>query len=85
MANGAVFTGRLALENGLIDEIGGEPEAIAWLESRDAALGDLPVRDWEVEDERPFWARLVAGMASTGGILGEISLSAGPKLYSIGP
>ena len=63
VANGAVFTGRLALENGLIDEIGGEPEAIAWLESRDAALGDLPVRDWEVEDERPFWTRLVAGIA----------------------
>ena len=85
VANGAVFTGRLALENGLIDEIGGEPEAIAWLESRDAALGDLPVRDWEVEDDRPFWARLLAGIASTGGILGEISLSGGPKLYSIGP
>jgi protease-4 len=85
VANGAVFTGRLALENGLIDAIGGEPEAIAWLESRDAALGDLPVRDWEVEDDRPFWARLVAGVTSTGGILGEISLSGGPKLYSIGP
>ena len=35
-ANGGVFTGRLALENGLIDEIGGEPEALAWLESRDS-------------------------------------------------
>jgi protease IV len=85
VANGAVFTGRLAVENGLIDEIGGEPEAIAWLESREAALGDLPVRDWEVEDERPFWTRLVAGVASTGGILGEISLLGGPKLYSLGP
>ena len=85
VATGAVFTGRLALDNGLIDEIGGEPEAIAWLESRDAALGELPVRDWEVEEDRPLWTRLVSGMASTGGILGEISLSTGPKLYSIGP
>ena len=59
MANGAVFTGRLALDNGLIDEIGGEPEAIAWLELRDAALGELPVRDWEVEEDRPLWTRLV--------------------------
>ena len=85
VATGAVFTGRLALDNGLIDEIGGEPEAIAWLELRDAALGGLPVRDWEVEEDRPLWTRLVSGMASTGGILGEISLSTGPKLYSIGP
>jgi protease-4 len=85
VANGAVFTGRLALENGLVDEIGGEPEAITWLESRDAALDDLPVRDWEVDDDRPLLTRLVSGIASTGGILGEISLSTGPKLYSIGP
>ena len=85
VANGAVFTGRLALENGLVDEIGGETEAVAWLESRDAGLKDLPVRDWEVEDDRSIWARLIAGMASTGGILGEISLLADPKLYSIGP
>jgi protease-4 len=85
VANGAVFTGRLALENGLIDEIGGEPEAVAWLESQDATLDGLPVRDWEVERDRPFWSRVLGGIASTGGILGEISLLSGPKLYSIGP
>lgn len=85
VANGAVFTGRQALETGLVDEIGGEPEAIAWLESREPALEDLPVRDWEVEDERPFWARAVAGAVSSGGILGEMSLSGGAKLYSIAP
>jgi protease-4 len=85
VANGAVFTGRLALEHGLVDEIGGEPEAVAWLESRDAALDGLPVRDWEVERDRPLWSRVVGGITSTGRILGEISLSSGPKLYSIGP
>jgi protease IV len=84
VANGAVFTGRLAVANGLVDEIGGEPQAVAWLESRDDGLKDLPVRDWEVEDDRPFWARAIAGAAATGRILGEISLSGGAKLYSIG-
>jgi protease IV len=84
-ANGGVFTGRLALENGLIDEIGGEPEAIAWLESRNAGLADLPVRDWEVERDEPLAARLLGKIAPTGGILGEISLRTAPKLYSIGP
>ena len=85
VANGGVFTGRLALENGLIDEIGGEPEAIAWLESRDAGLADLPVRDWEVERDEPLAGRLLGQIGSTGGILGEISRWGGPKLYSIGP
>lgn len=31
LADGSVFTGRQALENRLIDEIGGETEALAWL------------------------------------------------------
>ncbi len=85
VANGAVFTGRLALENGLIDEIGGEPEALAWLESREKGLADLPVRDWQVERDEPLATRLVGRIGSSGGILGEISRWTGPKLYSIGP
>ena len=84
VANGAVFTGRLALENGLIDAIGGEPEAIAWLESRDSGLADLPVRDWEVDRDEPLLGRILGKIGPSGGILGEISLWGGPKLYSIG-
>ena len=85
VANGGVFTGRLALENGLIDEIGGEPEALAWLESREPGLAGLPVRDWEVERDETLAGRLLGQIGSTGGILGEISRWGGPKLYSIGP
>lgn len=83
VANGQVFTGRLALDNGLVDEIGGEPEALAWLESREAGLGDLPVRDREVERERSLVGSLVGEIRSTGGILGEISAGLAPKLYSL--
>ena len=85
VANGAVFTGRLALENGLVDALGGEPEAMAWLESRSEAVGGLPVLDWKVERDEPLLVRLLGRAASTSGILGEISLSTTPKLYSIGP
>jgi protease IV len=85
VANGAVFTGRLALENGLIDAIGGEPEAIAWLESRDSGLADLPVRDWEVDRDEPLLGRILGKIGPSGGILGEISLWGGLKLYSIAP
>jgi protease-4 len=85
VANGQVFTGRLALERRLVDAIGGEPQAVAWLESRDAGLADLPVRDWEVERETSLIGSIVGGAGSSGGILGEISRFVGPRLYSLGP
>ena len=85
VANGAVFTGRQALDNGLVDTIGGEPDALAWLESRQSGLGDLPVHDWDVEREEPVFGRILGRILPTGGILGEISRWQGPKLYSIGP
>ncbi len=48
VANGAVFTGRMALERGLVDEIGGEAEARAHLDATDPDLAELAVEDWEV-------------------------------------
>lgn len=43
-SDGRVFTGRQALKNGLIDEIGGEQAAIAWLETEKGVPADLKVR-----------------------------------------
>jgi protease-4 len=85
VANGGVFTGRLALENGLIDEIGGDRVALEWLESREAGLGDLPVRDWAVTRREPLLGRFLGRIGASGGILGEISLRQAPKLYSLAP
>lgn len=85
VTNGAVFTGRIALEAGLVDALGGEREAIDWLESRKAGLGDLPVRTWEVERDEPFLLRLVGSMMPSDGIFAELARLTGPKLYSIGP
>lgn len=85
VADGSVFTGRMALEAGLIDEIGGEREALDWLELREAGLSDLPVRDWEPEEELSGIASILGRIGSTGGILGGISSLKAGKLYSIGP
>lgn len=68
-----------------MDEIGGEAEALTWLESRDDGLTELPVVDWAVEEDVPLVTSILTRIASTGGILGEISLLQGAKLYSIGP
>jgi protease-4 len=45
--DGRVFTGRQGLPLKLADAIGGEREAIAWLESDKGVAKDLPVRDYQ--------------------------------------
>jgi protease-4 len=46
LADGRIYTGQQALGAKLIDEIGAEDEAIAWLASQ-GVNEDLPVRDWK--------------------------------------
>ena len=47
MADGRVFTGRQGVPLKLVDRIGGEREAIAWLEAERGVRKDLSVRDWK--------------------------------------
>ncbi len=47
VSDGRVFTGRQGMELRLIDALGGEREAIAWLEQEKTIAKDLPVRDWK--------------------------------------
>jgi protease-4 len=47
VSDGRVFTGRQSIELKLVDALGGEREAIGWLE-RERKIGKgLPVRDWK--------------------------------------
>jgi len=55
LADGRVFTGRGAVEKRLIDALGGEAEAIAWLEDKKKIAPDLPVRDIKVERRVEEW------------------------------
>ena len=49
LADGRIYTGRQALNAELIDEIGGEEEALVWLETQGVDK-DLPVEDWRADD-----------------------------------
>jgi protease-4 len=74
LGDGRVYTGRQAQENGLIDAIGGEPEARAWLaEARDVPER-LPTRRIDVEREDDGVAGMLGGVSLRG--LAE-SLTAG--------
>jgi protease-4 len=43
LADGRIITGRQGVETKLVDAIGGEAEAIAWLETEKQVVADLPV------------------------------------------
>jgi protease IV len=49
VADGRVFTGRQGLDLHLVDKLGGEREAIAWLQQERNIPKNLPVRDWKQE------------------------------------
>lgn len=64
LADGRVFTGRQALAAGLVDAIGGEAEARAWLAAERQVPVGLPVRDLDTRGvgERLFGATLGAAL-----------------------
>ena len=49
MVDGRVFTGRQAVDLKLIDSIGNERDALAWLESEKKVPADTPVRDYSLQ------------------------------------
>jgi protease IV len=58
LADGRVYTGRQAVANGLIDAIGGEREARAWLKAERNVSDALPIAVMEVHRDRGFLASL---------------------------
>lgn len=48
VSDGRVFTGRQALELKLVDQLGDEKTAIAWLVAEKKVKSDLPVRDFKL-------------------------------------
>jgi protease-4 len=60
---GRVFTGRQAIEAGLVDGLGGEREARAWLDAEKGVSADLPTVDLEY-GEQPGLAERLVGQAT---------------------
>jgi protease-4 len=85
LADGRIYTGQQALEANLIDEVGGEQAAIAWLAGK-GIDAKLPVRDWKPANAGPaglfsfanaaaFWIAEKTGIAPNllrGGVLDRI-------------
>jgi protease-4 len=54
LADGSIFTGRQALANRLIDEVGGEDEAVAWLATK-GVDAKLKVVEWKDTSRGTGW------------------------------
>jgi len=67
LADGRAYTGQQALALGLVDEIGGEPEARAWLSRVRHVSAKLPVRDVAAGG---FYRRTLGAMM--GGLIGAV-------------
>jgi protease-4 len=59
LADGRVFTGRQAVAAGLVDAIGGEAEARAWLAAEKGVPANLPVREVAADEADRFIPRLL--------------------------
>ena len=72
LGDGRVYTGWQAVKNGLIDEIGGEDVALAWLTSEHDIDAGLPVTDWEVTvdplENAGFAGRVLYGLGQSLGV-----------------
>ncbi len=83
VATGEVFSGRMALENGLVDEIGGMNEALTYLESVDPSLATLQVEYWPVEEQQEGIAGFFGSLTRSERLLEQLSARQSPRLYAI--
>jgi protease-4 len=86
--DGRVFTGRQGVPLKLVDALGGEREAIKWLENEKGVAKDLPIRDWKPERSLgrfAFFGSAAAvadgfGMTGLGATLRQSELAADSQL-----
>jgi protease-4 len=51
LSDGRVYTGRQAMAEKLVDELGGEEKAVDWIKKEKKLAKDIAVKDWEVPSE----------------------------------
>lgn len=79
ISDGRVFTGRQALDVKLVDALGGEEQARAWLEKEHKIAADMKAVDWKPETENAagslgiFGLRMVANWLGFPGLADTIS------------
>lgn len=63
LADGRVYSGRQAVENKLIDALGGETEAVDWLVKNRNISPSLSIADVEISRENGLLDKIINGVA----------------------
>jgi protease-4 len=85
VADGRVFTGRQAITVKLVDQLGTEREAVAWLETEKNVGKDLPVREWRRPSSTGRWGVFsLASLADAAGMPGFGAIIRQSEAYSQG-
>ena len=74
VADGRVYSGRQALENGLIDALGSEDDALVWLQEEKGIDTSLPVRDSVQKQQLPFFQQVMAWVTGDTQLTDRLSL-----------
>ena len=77
LADGSIYTGRQALRLKLIDAVGGDEEARAWLAAEKGISEDLPLREWKKDES--FFSLL--GSNALAGLARLVGLDAGAAAF----
>ncbi|MEM6621030.1 MAG: signal peptide peptidase SppA [Pseudomonadota bacterium] len=83
VTDGRAFTGRQALQLGLVDALGDEGTAVAWLEETREIDSGLPILDHDWRDPDVPWPLQQLGDAAAGLTGAERFFSPVPRLYAI--
>ncbi len=83
VTTGGVFSGRKAVENGLIDGLGGDAEARAYLESVTQTLTALDVEDWDLSQPVPWYNGVLSSLLGINPLVERFSSTESSQLYSI--
>lgn len=63
LADGRVYSGKRAFDSKLVDQLGGEREALVWLEEKRNIKAGLEIKDVEIEQEHGFLQSLTESVA----------------------
>ncbi len=83
VTTGGVFSGRRAVENGLIDALGGEGAVREYLESVTPASSELSIENWELYPPEPWYSGVLSTLLGINPLLERFSASESVQLYSI--
>src|SRR5690625_1923097 len=83
VSDGRVLTGRQALAAGLVDSLGDEQDALAWLAEAHEIDADLRIVDHEWRDDDYLWPLAFLGLRSSAAERIDNLLSGGMRLYAL--